>query len=209
VGVPQKNTIKEYAPESYYHVYSRGTNKQPIFLDKRDYDYFISLLERYLSSAQKFSRKDGVAYPTYRDDIQLEAYCLMRNHFHFLIYTNHDGELLGRFMASLKTSYSMYFNLRHKRVGSVFESRYKAKLIHDQSYLIHIHRYIHLNPRRWRTHRYSSFKLIFAQNRYDWLKPSALLAEFDCPEDYLNFLADYEDHKGEAELLKYMLADQQ
>lgn len=204
--MPQKNTIKEYAPQSYYHVYFRGMNKEKLFLDAADYRYFLSLFERYLSVEHAVS-KTGVPYPNYRNDIRLLAYCLMTNHVHLLLYQLDDSWALRKLMSSLMTSYSKYFNLKYKRVGSVFESRYKAKRIDDDSYLIHISRYIHMNPRRWLTYKHSSLQFVLRDNCPEWLDQSEIVSSFRNRADYEAFLMDYQENKVILETLKYQLAD--
>jgi len=140
--MPQKNTIKEYATHSYYHVYTRGANKQKLFLEAADYHHFLALFERCLSPKEAVS-KTGIVYPNYNADIKLLSYCLMTNHIHLLVYQTDDAQSLRKLMSSLMTSYSKYFNLKYHHVGSVFESRYKAKRIGNDSYLTHISRYIY------------------------------------------------------------------
>ena len=204
--MPQKNTIKEYAPDSYYHIYARGVNKQNIFNEAADYSYFLSLFDRYLSGKQKVS-KTGVIYPDYAKDIELLAYCLMTNHLHLLIYQKDQPEAIKDFMRCLLTSYSKYFNAKYRRVGSLFESRYKAKRIDDDNYLIHISRYVHMNPRRWRAYSHSSLSYYAAGSPPGWLKPGRVLGSFKNSHEYLNFLNEYEQKKTELDELKYQLAD--
>lgn len=204
--VPQKNTIKEYAADSYYHVYLRGVAKQKIFEDHVDYRYFESLIERYLSKQKKIS-KTGIAYPNYRNDISLLSYCLMTNHLHLVLYQHDNLDSLKKFMASLLTSYSKYFNLRHKRVGSLFESRYKAKRIDNNTYLIHISRYVHMNPRRWQNYRYSSLQYVHESHAPDWLNDEYITSVFNTRGAYLSFLEEYQEHKDMLEDVKYQLAE--
>jgi len=154
--MPSRNIIRFDSPDSYYHVYSRGSNKQQLFLDYADYMYFEKLFARYLSKKATLD-KNGLAYPNYNGHIELSTYCLMNNHFHLLIYQTDVG-VMTKFMRSLMTSYGRYFNLKYKRTGPVFESRYKAAQITSQGYLEHISRYIHLNPRYWERYAYSSLK---------------------------------------------------
>lgn len=156
--MPSKNIRKEYMSNSYYHIYSRGGNKQKLFNEDIDYKYSLGLFERYLSD-KPVVRKTGGIYPNFLGDIDIVAYCLMSNHFHLLIYqtgTHH----LEKFMCSIMTSYSRYFNLEYKRTGPVFESRYKAARIDQETYLQYITRYIHLNPRLWQRYKYSSLKVL-------------------------------------------------
>ena len=204
--MPQKNTIKDYVPDSYYHIYVRGVNKQPIFHDGRDYSYFLSLFERYLSGRRELS-KTGIVYPDYAKVIELLAYCLMTNHLHLLIYQKDDPEAIKAFARSLLTSYSKYFNAKHHRVGSLFESRYKARRIDDDSYLTHISRYIHMNPRRWRTYSHSSLSSFTNGSPPLWLKRGRVLGLFKDIKEYRDFLDDYETTKAEISGLKYQLAD--
>lgn len=203
--MPSRNVLKVRIPESYYHVYARGGNKQKIFLESSDYKYFLLLLERYLSKEQKIS-KDGTPYPNFHNNIELIAYCLMTNHFHLFIY-QHEAESLEKLMRSLMTSYSRYFNLKHKRTGPLFESRYKAARVDNDSYLQHITRYIHLNPRLWETYRYSSFKYYRDSNEPAWLKNERILQLFDNRNEYVEFVSDYEEQKAIIDELKYQLAD--
>ncbi|MES2970903.1 MAG: transposase [Patescibacteria group bacterium] len=203
--MPSRNILRADAAESYYHVYARGASKQPIFLEKIDYRYFENLLTRYLS-IKPVKSKDGVEYPHLTGQIELLAYCLMNNHFHILLYQIDTGAMT-KLMRSVMTSYSRYFNLKYKRTGSVFESRYKASKIGAQSYLEHISRYIHLNPRYWRNYEYSSLQYYRDSKPPDWLKSEKILGMFASPESYMEFVADYEENKQMLSELKHELAD--
>ncbi len=187
-------------------MFARGASKQKIFLDAADYKYFLKLFERYLSD-KPASSKTGVVYPHYRNQIELMAYCLMSNHFHLLVYQS-DLPFLEKFMRSLMTSYSRYFNLKYKRSGPVFESRYKAVRIDQDSYLQHITRYIHLNPRLWERYRYSSLDYYREGAEPVWLKTAKILQLFSAREAYLEFVGDYEELRDMLSELKHQLADQ-
>lgn len=203
--MPSRNIVRTNIGESYYHVYARGASKQPIFLDKTDYVYFLSLLKRYLGKKQQLS-KTGVAYPNYHDEVKLLAYCLMKNHFHIYLYQSTEGGI-ARFMKSLMTSYSRYFNIKYKRSGSLFESRYKAVRTSSQTYHEHITRYIHLNPRYWKRYPYSSLDYYTGKKESDWISPDKILEQFTSVADYLEFLENYEQSRDELAELKYELAD--
>jgi putative transposase len=203
--MPSRNAIKEYANESYYHVYARGASKQKVFLEAADYHYFLGLFERYLSSRQKIS-KSGEPYPHFKDRIKLIAYCLMTNHFHLLIYQESLNDMRD-FMKSVMTSYSRHFNLKYKRSGSLFESRYKASRIDSNQYLDHISRYIHLNPRRWETYLNSSLRFYTNGSEPEWLTTQPILTMFASRGDYYAFVKDYEAMRNMLTELKYQLAD--
>ena len=203
--MPSRNIIKEYAPDSYYHVYARGSSKQKIFLEASDFSYFRKLFERYLSDKQKVSNT-GMPYPHFSKNIKLIAYCLMTNHFHLLIHQK-DSEDLQQFMRSIMTSYSRYFNQKYKKSGPMFESRYKAVRIDQQSYLEHITRYIHLNPRRWENYYNSSLGYYKNGNEPEWLNNKEILDLFISREEYIAFVEDYEEMRNMLSELKYQLAD--
>jgi putative transposase len=203
--MPGKNIIKTYGSEQYYHVYSRGVAKQPVFLDTDDYVFFLSLFKRYLSSGPAVS-KARVPYPWFGDRLELLAYCLMPNHVHLLVY-QHDQEAMLKLMQSIMTSYSVYFNKKYKRVGPVFQSRYRASLVDRDNYLHHISRYIHLNPKDWRKYDYSSLPYYLSEKNAEWLHSKKILELFDNnTAKYLEFLKDNEDQAQMIDELKWELA---
>lgn len=205
--MPSRNVSKEQVADSFYHVYARGSNKQKIFLEASDYKYFLSLFERYLSRQQQIG-KDGTPYPHFYRKIELLAYCLMSNHFHLLVFQT-DVPSLEKIMRSIMTSYSRYFNLKYKRSGPLFESRYKAVRIERDSYLQHISRYIHLNPRFWENYRYSSLRYYRDGREPVWLNTDRIINIFnDDRVAYTKFVADYEEMHDLLQELKYQLADQ-
>lgn len=203
--MPSRNIVKTDVAESYYHVYARGANRQKIFLEQSDFVKFLRLFERYLSLKEAKSSA-GVSFPNYYNKLELLGFCLMPNHFHLLIYQRQQGAM-PEFMKGLMISYSMYFNLKYKHSGPLFESRYKASMISDDSYLEHVSRYIHLNPRDWRNYEYSSLPYYLQQISDEWLRPERVISRFDTPEEYLQFAKDYQQNKDMLDILKYELAD--
>ena len=112
----------------YYHVYNRGCNREPIFVRRENYLFFLTRLREYLcdSTADVF------------------AYCLMPNHYHLLIRLR-DDDLSGP-MHAMSTSYSKAFNKECQRVGPLFQGPFRAIHVDREEYLLHLTRYIHLNP---------------------------------------------------------------
>lgn len=203
--MPARNSIKEYVPESFYHVYNRGVEKRKIFVDDADYKVFLNLLKRYLSketSKDKFGR-DG---KTFYGDMELLAFCLMPNHFHFLIYVNDEPRAMSNMISRVCTAYTMYFNKRYKRVGHLFQGRFKASRITTDEYLVHISRYIHLNPKEYLDWPYSSLPYYMKDWVAEWVRPGKITSLYE-PGTYGKFLADYEGHKAMIEEIKYELAD--
>lgn len=204
--MPSRNTLKTDVKHSYYHIYTRGASKQPVFIESADYSFFLNLFARYLSQ-RPAKNKSNMAYPHYAGKLELLTYCLMDNHFHLLIYQVEEGTM-SAFMRSLMTSYSRYFNRKYKRTGSLFESRYKASRINANNYLQHISRYVHLNPRYWRRYKYSSLSFYEHTGREpEWLLPGKVLDLFTSRKSYMVFVADYEEHKQILDEIKYELAD--
>lgn len=204
--MPSRNTLRNDLPTTYYHVYIRGNSKRQIFLVSSDKIYFVNLFARYLSKQQATS-KTGQPYPNYFGSIELLAYCLMDNHVHFLFYQSEKGSV-AKFMKSLLTSYCRYFNLKYKQSGTIFESRYKAAMITNDSYLLQISRYIHLNPRSWKRYKYSSIEYYRRGREPEWLITSKVLDLHESRNTYIQFLRDYEERKYMLNEIKHELADQ-
>lgn len=121
--------IRYFQKGSYYHVYNRGDRKANIFLSPNDYERFFKRTKEYKAEFK----------------VIILSYCLMPNHFHFLLRQDSDASL-SSFMLKLGTSYAKYFNIKYEQVGSLFQGRFKAKLVEKDAYLLQLSRYIHRNP---------------------------------------------------------------
>jgi putative transposase len=195
--MPAKNVVKKYVENSYYHLYNRGVEKRVIFEDEQDYIVFLSYLKYLLTPSipspldhpRHLTGSDLIRYrPQHNlhDRISLIAYCLMPNHFHLLIHQKTSTGITD-LMRSLATSYSMYFNCRYHRVGALFQGKYKASLVDTEEYLLHLSRYIHLNPATDRVgpcqlnpreYPYSSYKYFIGWASADWIHPRHVLDYF-------------------------------
>lgn len=143
----------------FFHIYNRGNSKQKIFLDKEDYYRFIKLL--YLcNSSKNINFRDDIlkkhidAFDFERGDtlISIGSYVLMPNHFHAYLSPKQglgldevdDG--ISKFMLKVCTSYSKYFNKKHRRTGKLFEDKFKSVHIKNENQAKYLFSYIHLNP---------------------------------------------------------------
>lgn len=143
--------IVEFAPEEFYHVYNRGTEKRKIFITRIDRERFLALM--YLCNRQgpadlKLQGRTLLEIDETRTDeplIDIVAYCLMPNHFHVLVHERCEGGI-SKFMQKLCTGYTMYFNRRHERSGVLFQGKFKATHVDNDRYLQYLIAYIHLNP---------------------------------------------------------------
>lgn len=201
--MPSKHTIRSYAPDTYYHVFNRGVNKQNIFVDQEDYAVFLNLFKRYLD-AEPHKDNKGREYEWMHEDVELLAYCLMPNHFHLLFYLKNE-QSLSRLMRAVITSYSTYFNKKYGRVGHLFQDKFKATHIFKDTYLLNITRYIHLNPSEYKNWEWSSLAYYLGKKHARWLNESRISALFS--NDYRDFLEDYVDYKKSLDVIKEFLAN--
>lgn len=201
--MPAKNTIKIYAENTIYHIYNRGVEKRKIYLDDQDYSVFLNYLKEYLSPPQIFGKKskksldmqDALQGRTFKGknyfgQIELMAYCLMPNHFHLMIKQNTNKNAIKEFVQSLLTRYSMYFNKKYNRVGTLFQGKYKAVIIINEIYLLHLSRYIHANPYEYTkdlVNAYSSYSSYLGLTHTPWLKPDLILNFFENNKNSVEF----------------------
>lgn len=189
--MPSRNTLKTYVKGGCYHIYNRGVAKQSIFLDDQDYKVFLKYLKESLTdprSKKVIFNLQGQSFKgikrqvkNFRSEIDLIAYCLMPNHFHLLI-KQHEKDSMERFMRSIVTRYAHYFNKKYNRVGHIFQGRYKAVLVTEENYILHLSRYIHLNPSEFLNdikNAYSSYKEYLRLRKTKWIKPNLVLSFFN------------------------------
>jgi len=142
----------DLAPGEVYHICTRGVNKQRIFQDDNDRKRMLDLMVHCLTKDKKQSfsmaRKMKIVSKLPREGqglVDVLAFCLMDNHLHLLIKENVEGGT-SLYIQRVLNSYAKYFNLRHKRSGPLFTGRFKAVLVDGDEQLLHVSRYIHLNP---------------------------------------------------------------
>ena len=160
----------------YYHIYNRGNNRQPIFYEQENYFFFLQRLKEY----------------TKKLNVVVIAYCLMPTHFHLLICPSLDN--LSEMMRSLSISYSKAMNKRYNRVGTLFQGQFRTVHIDRDEYLLHLSRYIHLNPVKaslvklpedW---QYSSYLEFIGKRQGSLPKPDIILRQFSCLDEYRAFV---------------------
>ena len=126
------NKPRLFQADTYHHLYNRGANKQKIFFDLHDYDYFK---RRMLNYKHKY-------------EIEILCYCLMPNHFHIFVRQTKKDKSIGKFIGDFIDSYSKTINKKYKRSGILFEGRTKNKIIYDENAFPVLTKYILLNPVR-------------------------------------------------------------
>lgn len=143
-----------------YHIYNRGVEKRKIFLEDLDYLRFIhDLFEfndqnpvlniNYYFNQSSEPMEVGLPYIRQKEPrkllVEILSFCLMPNHFHLMVKQKTQNGVT-EFMRKMGTGYTNYFNQKYKRVGALFQGKYKSIIIKQDSYFIHLPFYIHLNP---------------------------------------------------------------
>jgi putative transposase len=203
-----------------YHIYNRGVDKRIVFSNGYDYQRFILLLhvlntnknlkirdllkENSLDELLKIKNKDPI--------VAIGAYCLMPNHFHLLITPLMESGI-SKFMLKLQTSYSMYFNIKNKRDGALFQGVFKSQHLNTDEYLKYIYSYIHLNPAKLKDKNWKEF----GPKDFTSLKEFVLNYKYSSIGEYvkddytvinMSAFPDYKKlYKSEKEYFKTMIDD--
>lgn len=141
-----------FIEKELYHVYNRGVDKRVILKDGEDYTLFVHYLY-VLNNSNKIRHpkklfKDQIqVLPVLDRDplVKIHCFCLMPNHFH-LILEQIKPQGISKFMQKLGTSYTMVFNSKYDRSGSLFQGKFKAKHLNRNDHFLYLPQYIHLNP---------------------------------------------------------------
>lgn len=169
-----------WQPGGYYHLYNRGARRLSIFRELENYVFLLHRLKRILPGME----------------VSIIAYCLMPNHYHFLV--RQDGSLpAGLLVQRLFNSYTKAYNRRYAHSGTLFERRYLAKAVTDDSHLLHLCRYIHANPVKdglvespadW---PYSNYLEWIGKREGTLLDKGFIAAHFSNAQHYVAFVSDY------------------
>lgn len=201
----------------YYHIYNRGVAKLPIFTGTNNYHRFLKGVSYYQVSGPKPSF--SLFTPTTRKlelnnkIVEIVCYCLMPNHFHFLIKQLKDNGI-SEFVGKLSNSYTKYFNIKYKRVGPLYQGEFKSVLVKTNEQLIHLSRYIHLNPfaagitKDLESYIWSSYPEYINKIEPDICKKEIILDQFKSVEDYKKFVQDHSGYAQELELIKHQVLDE-
>jgi putative transposase len=182
-------------PGNYYHIYNRGNNKEDIFLEDRNYEHFLNLYQKHVTPA-----------------VETFAYCLLKNHFHLLIRVKEPDETcevletsqvprrVSYQFSNLFNAYAKAFNKAYGRTGSLFQERFRRKVITSESHLYQTIRYIHVNPQRhgfirdFREYPFSSY-VVLVSDRETFLGRGSVLQWFGDREAFKAFHQDAFDEE--------------
>lgn len=203
--------------DEYYHVFNRGVARQPIFSSKYDYQQALLTSNYYLYTnppvrLSRFKRLSHEQKQEFLSDLKFSSrlvdiicFVFMPNHFHFLLKQTLDNGI-SKFVSQCCNSYTRYFNTKHNRVGHVFQGTFKSVLVESEEQLIHLTRYIHLNP------YVSSIIKKEALPDYPWssypeyLRGGSKTIGME-PEKYRQFVTNHADYARELELVKHLTID--
>lgn len=175
--MPQRLT--PFFANGYYHIFNRGNNRQPIFYERENYLYFLRQLRKYFIL----------------DKVEIVAYCLMPNHYHLLVCLKSDN--FATLVQPFALSYAKAINKRFNRTGSLFEGPFKSILVDKNEYLLHLSRYIHVNPviaglaHRAADWEFSSFREYVGLRNDPLVRQEIVMNQFDT-ETYQQFVDEYQ-----------------
>lgn len=218
-----------FETDGVYHLLNRGVEQRHIYEDDQDYHRFISLLEFHrlpkplaFSEARRASRSRQTDLFSHEKStaellVDILCYCLMPNHFHLLVRQRVEHGI-SRYMQRLLNSYSRYFNTRYRRTGVLFAGQFRGVRITSDAQLLHVSRYIHLNPITAALHDDTfsypwSSALVYAaantsNDKLVVTVSSELLTSMMPPKEYTQFVQRHVGYAKELAKIKHLLLEE-
>src|SRR3990167_2761716 len=205
-----------------YHVFNRGLDRRPTFTDKRELGRAVDLIKFYrhkivpmrysqlLDQAVEIRSKILEELFKSARNVDIVCYCLMPNHFHFLLkQVSENG--IRKFISNFTNSYTRYFNTKNERSGPLFQGIFKAVHIETDEQLIHLSRYIHLNPvvsgviheNQIEAYPWSSYKEFINSENKEICGKDLVMNFFKTPTEYGKFVKDQVDYAKKLESVKH------
>lgn len=212
--MPRRRTL--FANDEFYHVFNHSVAEIPIFKGIRENDLFLDAMKFYLQPkpSTKFSvyRKMRPSFPLELEQkiVTIINYCLMPNHFHLTLRQNIDNGI-RQFIQRVSGSFAHYFSIKYHKRGHVFEDKFKAVHIETDEQLLHLSRYIHLNPvtshlvEKPEDYVYSSYNIYLGQESSKIIDPVPILENFSSAEKYRDFVMSQKDYQRTLDNIKHLL----
>lgn len=175
----------------FYHIYNRTIDKKPMFKNEGNYQFFLQKFDKYLTAV-----------------LDVYSYCLLDNHFHFLIRVKDDlnsfktnnkipnsttiHEIVSKQFRLLFQSYALAFNKQQERLGTLFQTPFKRAFVDDNNYITHLIYYIHSNPQKhglindFRNWKWSSYQSII-NNKPTKLMRNEVIEWFGGKDEFIKF----------------------
>lgn len=215
-----------FANGEYYHVFNRGVEKRLTFTGKYEFLRAIDAINFYrfgnlpfrYSKYLALNQEKRVDFLKSLNEVELQveiiAFCLMGNHFHLLVKQLKD-EGIVKFMAKFTNSYTKYFNTKHNRVGPLFQGVFKAVRIEDDEQLLHLSRYIHLNPiagfivkpEELKSYKWSSYPEYLGIINARTTNIKDVLSFFKSTDEYEDFVLDQADYSMKLKTIEHLAID--
>ena len=185
----------KYFDDNFYHVYNRGAHQALICFSEENYEYCLRLVTKYAA----------------RYHISIIAYCMMPNHYHFLLQQEAGGSV-SRFLQTTFNAYTQAVNKQRDMHGTLFESRGKGVLVDSDRHLLHLIRYIHLNPveaglvnrpEKW---KYSDYMDWISHNETNPAAEELRKSFFQNGQEYKRFVEEFQRDK-ETQIISRFLFD--
>lgn len=215
--------------DHYYHIYNRGVARQPTFFEKRDYEhlllafryYRLKQLPKRLSYFLKIPSSERETWLldlelTSEKLVEINCFVLMPNHFHLLVKQLENGGITT-FLRQCTNSYTRYINTKANRVGPLFQGEFRAVLVETNEQLLHLSRYIHLNPfvssvttrEALASYPWSSLTEYLGIRSFRYLEPSVILDQFSSRKSYKDFVFDYSEYAKLLENIKHLMIEKE
>lgn len=212
----------------FYHVLNRGISFQPTFTTKRDFQRAIEVMRYYQNKKLPLRYSQFLALSNEKRNQILEnlakekqflvdiiTFCLMPNHFHFILKQVKE-EGISKFMSNFTNSYTRYLNVKNKRNGPLFQGKFKAIRVETNEQLLHLSRYIHLNPyssyviktpKDLEKYPYSSFLEYLGKSQISFCSKETVLDQFKNTKSYKKFVFDQADYQRRLEGIKHLVLE--
>lgn len=212
------------ANNQIYHLYNRGIDHKPVFTTKWEFQRAIDVIKFYQFADLPFRFSQLLKLPSEerikiltdissenRKLVEIIAYCLMPNHFHLMVKQLQDGGIT-KFVSNFTNSYTKYFNAKHERKGHLFEGLFKAVLVTADEQLIHLSRYIHLNPvssfiikdEDLENYTWSSLPEYLNLSSSSFCQKDIILNQFPSIKAYRQFILDQVKYAQELDKIKHL-----
>lgn len=209
-----------------YHVFNRGIDRRSTFTDKKEFERIQKLVKfyRHKDTPIRFSQvnqqpqeiREKILSDLYKNKriIDILSYCIMPNHFHFLLQQTEEKGI-STFISNITNAYTKYFNTKHKRAGPLFEGVFKAVHIESEEQLIHVSRYIHLNPvassiipkEELENYQWSSYPEYLSRSLAEIAQKEFILSMFKSIKDYQEFVNNHIDYAKQLDAIKHLILD--
>jgi len=214
--MPSRYVVRNYVEDGIYHIYNKSA-EDLLYKDDQDYRVFLFYLLIYTSPKESVKGK----YPdlpfrleskNLHDDIKILGYCLMPSHFHLLIQQK-TRNAISKLMKQIINGYTLYFNQKYQRRGSLMQGRYKAAKI-ENKHVTQIWRYIHLNPMMENIsehpieYKWSSYKFFMGEPDEIRIDQMYIQNFFKNPMEIEKFHTDRDDYQNQLSAIKEIVIEE-